>query len=346
MLNDFRTTDGVYYTSPIKISIFILLFIIAAGFAPVFSQDSSFEPYAQEIPGAEEVIQMTPIPGGTFEMGSPSGEQGRDEDEGPAKEVTVDAFWMGVHEITWAQYDLFVEEKMSSLKTQIPENSEVGIEADAVSLPTPPYIDMSFGMGRDGFPAASMTQYAAVMYAKWLTAKTGTFYRLPTEAEWEYACRAGSSSAYYYGDDVAALDQYGWHKGNSEEKYHKVAEKEPNEWGLYDMMGNVAEWTMDQYYEDYYNKLGSGAAENPWFKPEDLYPRSIRGGSWSHQPEELRCAERQGSDPEWKRRDPQLPKSRWWHTSKPFFGFRLVSPKEQPSTEEMEKYWLEAIEDY
>ncbi len=346
MVKAYRIRESMVLQNPFIVCFSALLFFMAAGSMPVFSQTSSFEPYEQEIPGAEEVIKMTPIPAGSFEMGSPSGEQGRDEDEGPVKEVKVDAFWMGVHEITWAQYDLFVEEKMSTLKKQIPDNSAVDIKADAVSLPTPPYIDMSFGMGRDGYPAASMTQYAAVMYAKWLTAKTGRFYRLPTEAEWEYACRAGSSSAYYYGDDVKKLDEFGWYEGNSEEKYHKVAAKKPNKWGLYDMMGNVSEWTMDQYYEDYYDKLGSGVAENPWFKPEELYPRSIRGGSWSHKAEELRCAERQGSDPKWKRRDPQLPKSRWWHTSKPFFGFRLVSPKEQPSNEEMEKYWLEAIEDY
>lgn len=306
-------------------------------------QGKTFKPYSEPIHGSEQSIEMRPISGGTFIMGSPKDEKGRGSDEGPVKTVSVDSFWMGTYEITWDQYDLFVKEELGNLKEQI--SGDINIEADAVSLPTPPYIDMSFGMGRDGFPAASMTQYAAVMYAKWLTAKTGNFYRLPTEAEWEYACRTGKQTAFPFGNEIKKVNSYGWHKGNSNGKYHKIGSKKPNAWGLYDMHGNVAEWTMDQYHEDYHEKIKEGA-NNPLFLPTELYPRSLRGGSWSHPAEDLRCAAREGSQKRWKRRDPQLPKSRWWFTSKPFFGFRLVRPLEQPSKEEMEKYWIEAIEDY
>ncbi|MDZ7694066.1 MAG: SUMF1/EgtB/PvdO family nonheme iron enzyme [Balneolaceae bacterium] len=256
--------------------------------------------------------------------------QGRESDEGPQHKVKVDDFWMGVHEITWAQYDLFVKEEMTELQNQLASSGEVSLQADAVSLPTPSYIDMSFGMGREGFPAINMTHYAAVMYAKWLSAKTGHFYRLPTEAEWEYACRAGSETAYSFGDDPAKLDEFAWYKQNSDDNYHQVASKQPNSLGLHDMHGNVAEWTMDQYLEDYYTQLGDGVAENPVFLPDELYPRSLRGGAWTHEATELRCGNRLNSIKRWKRRDPQLPKSRWWLTDAPFVGFRLVRPGRPP----------------
>lgn len=306
------------------------------------SQD--FVPYEQPIPDSEQQIEMVPIEGGTFLMGSPRNESGRGEDEGPQKKVQVTPFWMAQYEVTWQEYDLFVEEKIDNI-TPPSQDGEVSIQADAVSLPTPPYIDMSFGMGRDGFPAINMTQYAAVMYAKWLTAETGHFYRLPTEAEWEYACRAGSQSAYSYGDDRDVLGQYAWYEKNSTEKYHKIGTKKPNGWKLYDMHGNVAEWTMDQYEENYFENLEGDVADNPWSRPDELYPRSVRGGSWQDEAAALRCAERRGSESQWKQRDPQLPKSLWWLTDASFVGFRLVRPQNPPSEQEIEKYWLEAIED-
>ena len=107
---------------------------------------------------------------------------------------------------------------------------------------------MSLGMGTSkGLPVGNVTQYAASQFCKWLSAKTGHFYRLPTEAEWEYSARAGSSTAYYFGDDPKMIEQYAWSFENSEDSYHPVGQKKPNAWGLYDMHGNVAEWTLDQY---------------------------------------------------------------------------------------------------
>ena len=150
-------------------------------------------------------------------------------------------FWMQAHEVTWDEYRLFM------FATQGGEIAHKDELVDAVSRPTKPYVEMSFGMGIDGFPAISMTQHAANKYAEWLSARTGEFYRLPTEAEWEYACRAGTTTEFHFGDDASQLGDYAWYAANSEGKYQKVGTKKPNAWGLYDMLGNVMEWTLDQY---------------------------------------------------------------------------------------------------
>jgi formylglycine-generating enzyme required for sulfatase activity len=203
---------------------------------------------------------------------------------------------------------------------------------------------MSFGMGKSGYPAINMTQYAALSYCRWLTALTGHFYRLPTEAEWEYACRAGTRTAYHFGDDPEQLDEYAWYYDNSNGTYQKIGTKKPNQWGLYDMHGNVAEWTMDQYIPDYYAFEGR-PGENPFAAPTTLYPRVVRGGSWDDDPEDLRSATRRGSQPRWKQRDPQLPKSNWWQTDASFLGFRVVRPLKDPTPEEIAIYFPEPIQD-
>src|ERR1051326_751756 len=140
------------------------------------------EPYKVTIPNTTISYSMVPIPAGEFTMGSASGPK----DEQPAHKVRVDAFWMQAHEVTWDEYRLFM---FASQGGETASKDEV---VDAVSRPTKPYVEMSFGMGIDGFPGISMTQHAANKYAEWLSARTGEFYRLPTEAEWEYACRAGA----------------------------------------------------------------------------------------------------------------------------------------------------------
>ena len=182
---------------------------------------------------------------------------------------------------------------------------------DAVSRPTRPYVEMSFGMGIEGFPAISMTQHAANKYAEWLSQKTGQFYRLPTEAEWEYACHAGTTTAYSFGDDAKELVKYAYFASNSGGKYQKVGLKLPNPWGLYDMHGNVMEWTLDQYSADFY---AHSPASNPRNQATKPYPHSVRGGSWQDPAEMLTCSARVASDPSWKEQDPQLPKSVWYET--------------------------------
>jgi len=203
---------------------------------------------------------------------------------------------------------------------------------------------MSFGMGKDGFPAISMTQHAANKYCQWLSAKTGHFYRLPTEAEWEYACRAGTTTAYSFGDDPSQLDEYAWYDKNSDGKYQKVGKKKPNPWGLYDMHGNVAEWCLDQY-EPNYERFASAMSEDPWVKSTKGYPQDVRGGSWIDENAALlRSAARRGSDRVWKIQDPQLPKSIWYHTDAQFLGFRIVRPLKVPTPEQLSNYWTSGVQ--
>ena len=106
--------------------------------------------------------------------------------------------------------------------------------------------------GKQNYPALAMTQYSAIQFCKWLYARTGVFYRLPTEAEWEYACRAGSTTEFSFGDEETKLGEYAWYKLNSNKKTQPVGLKKPNAWGLYDMYGNVAEWTYDQYNANFH----------------------------------------------------------------------------------------------
>jgi formylglycine-generating enzyme required for sulfatase activity len=268
-------------------------------------------------------------------MGSPDDEAGRDTDEGPRRWVSVDSFWMSIHEVTYDEYAVF---RYENLDSNVSQADSTTFNADAVARPSPPYEDPAHGMGNQGFPAAGMTQWAALHYAKWLSDMTGHFYRLPTEAEWEYACRAGSGTPFSFGDDANALDDYAWHYGNSDEVFHRVGQKEPNAWGLYDMHGNVAEWTLDQYEADAFSFLPD-SANAPWTEPTRLHPRTVRGGAYDDDPDALRCAARLRSNLNWKRRDPQIPKSYWWNTDSPFVGFRLVRPVAPVSGEEQENFW-------
>ncbi|MBI4326409.1 MAG: formylglycine-generating enzyme family protein, partial [Chloroflexi bacterium] len=289
---------------------------------------------------------MLPIPGGEFVMGSPESEAGRKSDEGPQHKVEIAPFWMGRCEITWNEFQLFMyPDEERKFKDTLPTDPEVDKISDAVTRPTKPYTEMSFGMGKDGYPAISMTQHAANKYCQWLSAKTGEFYRLPTEAEWEYACRAGSTTAYYFGDDAAKLGEFAWYGKNSDWKYQKVGRKKPNAWGLLDMHGNVLEWTLDGYDAEYYNLLASNPANSPWIKATKPYPHSARGGSWDDDdPAVLRSAARRGSERAWKMQDPQLPKSVWYHSDAPFVGFRIVRPLKVPPPEELSKFWTSGVE--
>ncbi len=305
----------------------------------IASIESEMKPYAEPIEHTEYKIEMLPIPGGTFVMGSPDNEANRNaDDEGPTHEVKIDPFWMGKCEITWDQYESWVNQmdqlrrKMLSLPAT-PRDALV----DGVSKPTEEYTDMSFGMGRGNYPAICMTQHAARTYCEWLSAKTGRYYRLPTEAEWEYACRAGTTTAYSFGDDPSVIGEYAWYYDNSEDQYQEVGQKKPNPWGLHDMHGNVSEWVLDQYSEDFY--LKSKGATNPLNIPSQLYPRVVRGGGWDEDPESLRSAVRKASSEEWKEQDPQLPQSIWYHTDALSVGFRVVRPLTEPSEKEKAEKW-------
>ncbi len=288
------------------------------------AQDSAklFVAYKFTLPNSTLQCKMVPIDAGNFLMGSPTTEKDRLPDEGPQRRISVSAFWMGTFEVTRDEFDVFYKDETTS------ENSSV----DAVTRPSPQYIDLSWGMGKEGgYPVNSMSQFAALMYCKWLYTKTGVFYRLPTEAEWEYACRAGSTTRYYFGDDENQLANYAWYGKNSGGKFQKVGQKLPNAWGLYDMLGNVSEWTMDHYDAKRLENLPDGSADPMVAANTSKYPKVLKGGGFFDDAEQLRCAIRIQSDNLWNKRDPQIPKSKWWLTDASSVGFRIICPLEQPT---------------
>src|SRR5688500_18715639 len=273
----------------------------------VAKSEVEMKAYTEVVEHTDAKIEMLPIRGGRFVMGSPEGEKGRYADEGPQHEVEVSPFWVAKCEITWDAYEVWMSD-LDVLKRQVLGIATTPRDTLAdkfqISQPTKPYTDMTFGMGKRGYPAICMTQHAARRFCTWLSAKTGRYYRLPTEAEWEYACRAGTTTAYSFGDDPAELGDYAWFYDNSHEKYAKVGTKKPNPWGLHDMHGNVQEWVLDQHSADFYAQCQKeGTVKDPLRIPLEEYGRSVRGGSWNAMPEECRSASRQMSIEDWKQQD-------------------------------------------
>jgi formylglycine-generating enzyme len=316
-------------------------------------------PYEETIPGSDVTFRMIPIPGGTFRMGSTDGEEGRTADEGPVFEVRVEPFWMGQHEVTWAEYkrymatcDIFVA--MQSAKIRPLDEANV---ADAVTAPSNLYDPTTtFANGEDPeLPAVTMTQFAARQYTKWLSGFTGRFYRLPAESEWEYACRAGTGTPFSCGEGEPLAD-IAWFADNADDTPHPVGQKKPNAFGLHDMHGNAAEWVVDELVAGGYAKPAalpqpvSAAAAIQW--PERLYPRVLRGGAYYDEATECRSAARKGSrdaggtpeDPDWKDVDPNFPKSPWWYTEEPALGvgMRIVRPFTPPADLAERRTWWEA----
>jgi sulfatase modifying factor 1 len=337
-------------------------------------------PYTEKIPGTDISFELIPIAGGEFLMGSPSTEAERADDEGPQVRVKVEPYWIGKHEVTWgeyhafmAMYDAFKKLQMLSANRgaaggdakaeedwrvvqQHAWNGKVEDEwdVDAVTAPTPLY-DSTFTYGSEGYPkpnlpAVTITPFAAKQYTKWLSGITGNNYRLPSEAEWEYAARAGTTTAYSFGDDAAQLPDYAWFEDNSDFQTHPVGTKKPNPWGLYDVHGNVGEWTLDQYLPNAYSALGSGPvdAKNAVLAPTKVHPRVIRGGSWYEAAPAARSAARHKSEEqEWKISDPNIPRSPWWYTEEPAMavGMRVIRPLKPLSADEKKMVWEADVED-
>lgn len=288
-----------------------------------------------EAKGFSAQFDMVPIPGGTFLMGSPSSEPGRNADEGPQHLVTVRPFWMGKTEVTWDEYEIFQKE----MGVNAPEDNDKKLQenADAITGPTPPYVDQYYGHGQNKHPALCMTHHAAAEYCRWLSKRTGKLYRLPTEAEWEHAARAGTTTAYFFGDDPKDLGEYAWYRKNAapspddEPKTHEVGKRKPNPWGLHDMYGNVTEWCLDHYDKDFYQMMPK---DTPVLCPVLLptnrrFSHVARGGSWTDEAPKLRSAARTGSDISWIKFDPQRPQSVWWLTQWDYVGFRVVRAVEE-----------------
>lgn len=296
---------------------------------PIVEQ-SSHKSYIEKIMDKAS-FEMLPIPGGTFMMGSPDTEKGRGDNEGPLHPVTVKPFWMGKLEVTWDEYDIFWENRPKGPPPRPDVTKKTEKLPDAITSPTPPYEDPTFGYGRKGFPCIAVTHHAAMEYCRWLSAKTGKMYRLATEAEWEWACRAGTTTPYYFGADPAKLDEHAWYEKNSGDAPHPVGMKKANPWGLHDMHGNVAEWCIDSYRKEFYASL---PRDKPFVLPVSMptktrYPDVVRGGSWADGPEKCRSAVRRSSDRTWLKRDPQRPQSIWWMTDADWVGFRVVRAVEE-----------------
>ena len=322
--------------------------------------------YTERIPGTDITFEMIPIPGGEFLLGSPEGEADRNTDEGPQVRVKVAPFWMAKCEITWAEYQSYMNtyiafksmnrmrgerrrfgdksEKLQSMPAVMEFLGQENIDVDGVTSPTPLYDDSyTYASGEEpNQPAVTMTQYAAKQYTKWLSGITEQQYRLPTEAEWEYAARAGSTTPYSF-TAGESLDDYAWYAANADDELQPVGTKLPNAWGLYDMHGNVAEWVLDEYDEASYVKLKDRVSVLEAVRwPTVRFPRAIRGGCWFDEPALCRSAARHKSDdPEWALEDPNLPVSPWWFTEDPStgVGFRLLRPLTPMDAELTTKVW-------
>ncbi|GHT23491.1 hypothetical protein FACS189419_07520 [Planctomycetales bacterium] len=303
--------------------------------------EAAMKPYEEIIPGSEQKFKMIPLKGGKFKLGSPDDEEGRAEDEGPQTEITIEPFWIEEHETTWKEFEQFALKILREKRSKNADKTAREKSADAMATPTAPYDISSIShdnAGKAGFPASGMTLYCAQMYCKWLTMTTGRYYRLPTEAEWEYACRAGTTTKFSFGDDEDEAGDYAWWFDNSDSKSHKVKTKKPNPWGLYDMHGNLSEWVLEQYNEKTYsNRKGNSAA--PVKKPEgEGFGQVARGGNCEDdEAANLRSAKRLQCVSDWKKQDPQYPQSIWWVTDAAYVGFRVVRPLNPPKTEEEAK---------
>ncbi|MHC4529170.1 MAG: formylglycine-generating enzyme family protein, partial [Planctomycetota bacterium] len=254
--------------------------------------------------GGEHIsFDMALIAGGTFVMGSPQDEHGGKDDERPQHKVRVDDFYLCTTETTLELFMAYYQETVGA-KTDYAEADQANADVDAITGPTPVYGDVTLGYGKK-HPAMGMTWHNATVFCKWLSRKTGRTYRLPTEAEWEYACRAGTTSAFGCGNDPNALGDFAWYKANADGEIHEVTLKKPNAWGLYDMLGNVREWVSDFYSPQAYSMPSSKS-------PATGKVHVARGGDYRSSIEDVRCAARAFEEKWWRMADPQIPKSRWW----------------------------------
>jgi sulfatase modifying factor 1 len=267
-------------------------------------------------------FEMVGVPGGTFVMGSSEGEAGGKEDERPQHKVRVSAFYLCTTETTIELFEAYYEETVGAKRSYSP-GGQTGDEVHAITGSTPVYGDVTMGYGKK-HPAIAMTWHNATTFCEWLSQKTGRKYRLPTEAEWEYACRAGTSSIFGFGKDPKRLGDFTWYEANSDGEPHEVGKKKPNALGLYDMSGNVCEWVNDFYSAEAYR---DAAKESPSVNPQGPSGGRVhvaRGGDYSSSIEELRCAARAFEETWWRDGDPQIPKSKWWLPQMDLIGFRIA----------------------
>ena len=300
-----------------------------------------FTDFDETIPGTSAAIRMIAIPGGTFTMGSPEKEPFHKAEE-KQKQVTVSRFFMAETEITWDQYWAFYNETMSEGHTP-PEKIYANNnrpDVDAVSGPTAPFGNPDQGWGMGSRPAITMTWYAAKTFCQWLSLKTGRTYRLPTEAEWEYAVRGGTTTPYFFEGNPRKMSSDGFMKGvfkpdttliahyavyalNSGNRTQEPSKVAANPFGLKNMSGNVMEYCSDWYAEDAYESIPDGAVDPKG--PAQGTEHVVRGGSYLDDAAQIRSAARASTNHDaWLKTDPQNPKSIWWYSDIKGIGFRVV----------------------
>ncbi len=300
-----------------------------------------FENFTEQVPGTSVSFNMIAIDGGTFLMGSPENEPLRNDDEGPVRQVTLSPFFMGEVEVTWNEFWAFYRETMSEGRIDpLAVKQHNASMPDAISGPTPPFGIPDQGWGSGDRPAITMTHYAAQIYCQWLSQKTGKTYRLPTEAEWEYAARAGTQTPYFFegnprrfspgglrnrlfGPDTTLINTYVVYNQNSGGRTQEPDFVKANPWGLKNMSGNVLEYVSDWYAPDAYAQTPLEVT-NPT-GPATGTERVVRGGNFLSEAGELRSAARGHTHTEeWFRTDPQQPRSLWWYSDIQGIGFRVV----------------------
>jgi len=293
------------------------------------AQDGPPKKYTETVTskiGEKLSFDMVLIPTGTFQMGSPANEPDRKEDEGPQHQVRVDSFYLCSTEtaiaLFMAYYTETVTAKRDLLGVQEEKKKEDG-SVDAITGPTPVYGDMTMGYN-EKHPAMGMTWHNAMTFCRWLSQKTGKQYRLPTEAEWEYACRAGTTNVFGVASNPEQMKDFAWYDATADSETSEVGKKKPNALGLYDMSGNVREWVYDFYSPTAYQEAAKQTlAVNPK-GPEDGQVHVARGGDYSCKVQELRCAARAFEETWWRSGDPQIPKSIWWLPEMDIIGFRVA----------------------
>jgi len=259
--------------------------LLSLGSILSFAQTASTQgdkpaPYVETVPNSVVKIAMVPVPGGVYKEGDIT--------------VEVKPFFIAKTETPWELFDAFIAAGPPSKPYD-----QTAFAADAIARPSRSYILPDLGWGHNGYPAINLSSTSVEMFCRWLSKVTKKKYRVPTEAEWELACRAGAE-----GDiklDKKEADKVAWYSGNSGDLTHPVGKKAPNKLGLFDMYGNVGEWATD--------------LEG---KPV------ICGSAYSDTLANTGPTVRKYWNPKWQLTDPQIPKSRWWLSDAPFAGFRLV----------------------
>jgi formylglycine-generating enzyme required for sulfatase activity len=259
-----------------------LCFSVAIASSSAASSDANQapKPYTVTLPKSVVKVNMVPIPGGTIKIGNQT--------------VNVKPIFMSTTEVPWEAFDLFLQ---SGEPTVPYDQKEYG--PDAIARPSKSYILPDLGWGHRGWPVINVHYETVVMFCRWLSKETGKNFRLPTEAEWEFAARGGDMGEWKLDKDSAL--KVAWFKENSENATHQIGTKAANTFGLFDMLGNAGEWATD-------------------LKGEPV----LCGPTWQDPLSELKPTVRRYWEPAWQESDPQIPKSRWWLSNGSFVGFRVV----------------------